>query len=359
VAPGASFRDLSCHGMFFLTAKWLDSITEDLPDCEWRKQGGSEAYFREYLPFFFQNKQFAREKDSRTPLQLLSQLIADIGQYASSRSWVFDEDLQKDICLIAPKQQLGLWIKSGVQLGFTNVQFQSVRPVFENEGIMNKCVTVGNKQYKGAFLPLSCLGEEEIRLLCKALGRKTMQRYIDLLLSSLGGENSTSGAGVVSVNEALAVAEQQEKDPLAVESGSSNLRMVEGQFRKDTYSEQGSRKGVSVVSSQADSSSEQTSRPGFSLHLTSTGEHLPEDSFARELLNAPRKRKAPSSISTHSIVDLGKLSPTTGRKVSKAVKVAEAEAKQARGVLFSQSEPEVTSRRQMRDPRLRKPLPKY
>jgi len=224
---------------------------------------------------------------------------------------------------------------------------------------MNKCVTVGNKQYKGAFLPLSCLGEEEIRLLCKALGRKTMQRYIDLLLSSLGGENSTSGAGVVSVNEALAVAEQQEKDPLAVESGSSNLRMVEGQFRKDTYSEQGSRKGVSVVSSQADSSSEQTSRPGFSLHLTSTGEHLPEDSFARELLNAPRKRKAPSSISTHSIVDLGKLSPTTGRKVSKAVKVAEAEAKQARGVLFSQSEPEVTSRRQMRDPRLRKPLPKY
>ena len=40
---------------------------------------------REYLPFFFQNKQFAREKDSRTPLQLLSQLIADIGQYASSR----------------------------------------------------------------------------------------------------------------------------------------------------------------------------------------------------------------------------------------------------------------------------------
>ena len=53
-----------------------------------------------------------------------------------------------------------------------------------------------------------------------------MQRYIDLLLSSLGGGNSTSGklklslthqkyvmsgAGVVVVNEALAVAEQLEK----------------------------------------------------------------------------------------------------------------------------------------------------
>ena len=54
-----------------------------------------------------------------------------------------------------------------------------------------------------------------------------MQRYIDLLLSSLGGENSTSGnlklsltnqkydimsgTGVVVVNEALAAAEQLEK----------------------------------------------------------------------------------------------------------------------------------------------------
>ena len=120
-----------------------------------------------------------------------------------------------------------------------------------------------------------------------------MQRYIDLLLSSLGGENSTSGklklslthqkyvmsgAGVVVVNEALAVAEQLEKgterrlwskmkfstyfhspDPLAVESGSSNLRsmyvqvlqvlifkfsVVAGQSQEETYSEQGSRKGT-------------------------------------------------------------------------------------------------------------------
>ena len=89
-----------------------------------------------------------------------------------------------------------------------------------------------------------------------------------------------SGAGVVSVNEALAVAEQLEKgterrlwskmkfstyfhspDPLAVESGSSNLRsmyvymlhlqvlifqfsVVAGQSQEETYSEQGSRKGT-------------------------------------------------------------------------------------------------------------------
>ena len=122
-----------------------------------------------------------------------------------------------------------------------------------------------------------------------------MQRYIDLLLSSLGGENSTSGklklsltpqkcvmsgAGEVVANEALAVAEQLEKgterrlwskmkfstyfhspDPLAVESGSSNLRsmyvymlhlqvlifqfsVVAGQSQEETYSEQGSRKGT-------------------------------------------------------------------------------------------------------------------
>ena len=44
--------------------------------------------------------------------------------------------------------QLGLWIKSGVQLGFTNVQFQSVRPVFENEGIMNKVI----EHWNGIFL---------------------------------------------------------------------------------------------------------------------------------------------------------------------------------------------------------------
>ena len=41
-------------------------------------------YFREYLPFFFQTKQFAKEKGSRSPRQLLGQLIRDLEHYASS-----------------------------------------------------------------------------------------------------------------------------------------------------------------------------------------------------------------------------------------------------------------------------------
>ena len=72
-----------------------------------------------------------------------------------------------------------------------------------------------------------------------------MQRYIDLLLSSLGGENSTSGklklsltpqkcvmsgAGEVVANEALAVAEG--KNPLAVlpKPGRNVCRHVLGYF---------------------------------------------------------------------------------------------------------------------------------
>ena len=43
------------------------------------------VHCREYLPLFFKNKEFARVQDDRTPLQLLSQLIADLCEYASSR----------------------------------------------------------------------------------------------------------------------------------------------------------------------------------------------------------------------------------------------------------------------------------
>lgn len=28
------------------TYRWLDQITADKPECEWRKQGGSEEYYR-------------------------------------------------------------------------------------------------------------------------------------------------------------------------------------------------------------------------------------------------------------------------------------------------------------------------
>ena len=43
------------------------------------------VHCREYLPLFFKNEEFARIQDDRTPLQLLSQLVADLCEYASSR----------------------------------------------------------------------------------------------------------------------------------------------------------------------------------------------------------------------------------------------------------------------------------
>ena len=55
-----------------------------------------------------------------------------------------------------------------LQIEFAKIVCRKCTKLFPLTNVL-QCVTVGNKQYKGAFLPLSCLGEEEIRLLCKAV----------------------------------------------------------------------------------------------------------------------------------------------------------------------------------------------
>lgn len=208
-APSATFRDLQCHATFFMAPKLLDQITENLPESLWRRQGGAEAYYRTYLPHFFKDKSLGVAPETRSPMQLLSQLIQDVGTYASYRAETSGSasvgvELE-DVRIINPTgQQLSLWIRSDADLQVqpfkTEVTLKSVEPVFRSRGLGNKNATVRGGSRKGWSLPLFTLAADDIRILLKTLCRPNLKKEVAALLHSIGRVETSIADPLETVN---------------------------------------------------------------------------------------------------------------------------------------------------------------
>jgi len=319
VAPGARFRDWECHGTFFMGVRWLDQITADLPDSYWNKLGGSAAYFREYLPFFFQTKQFAKEKGSRSPRQLLGQLIRDLEHYASSGEKLIDEKIQQDIRLIASENQLCLWLRATTTLSdFSSICFNDIAPFFQEQGFVNKPSMVQGKTEKGYYVPLRDLAAPEISIILEYVFpliclfflmqdgwlmecltwpfqlpcRKNQQKYVAALRSQLGLVNTK---------------EEDVETENVVTAGSSEMR-----------------RGATPEKS---SHRQRSCSEGPNLYLSSTADH---SSNSGDRSRNPKRGGDTSSTSsttstrsTHEVVNFASLSPGTLREVEAATKAVD------------------------------------
>jgi len=276
------------------SSRWLDQITADLPDSYWNKLGGSAAYFREYLPFFFQTKQFAKEKGSRSPRQLLGQLIRDLEHYASSGEKLIDEKIQQDIRLIASENQLCLWLRATTTLSdFSSICFNDIAPFFQEQGFVNKPSMVQGKTEKGYYVPLRDLAAPEISIILEYLPcRKNQQKYVAALRSQLGLVNTK---------------EEDVETENVVTAGSSEMR-----------------RGATPEKS---SHRQRSCSEGPNLYLSSTADH---SSNSGDRSRNPKRGGDTSSTSsttstrsTHEVVNFASLSPGTLREVEAATKAVD------------------------------------